>query len=88
MGLAAESPDQGPEEMLTSLGGGSERFETPPTWVGHYLALTQGRGTTQHPQGSSDPPSLLPFFAAECPAPGGSPHTARHVVRAQFTLKK
>lgn len=28
-GLAAESPNQVSEELVTNLGGGPERFETP-----------------------------------------------------------
>lgn len=45
MGLAAKTPDQVPEEMVTTLGGNPEIFETPPTWEEHehYLSLIPGQ---------------------------------------------
>lgn len=48
VGLAAESPSQVSEELVTNLGGGPERFETPlqgegPEQEEHCLPLISGQ---------------------------------------------
>lgn len=95
MGLAAESPDQVSEELVTTLGGGPERFEMPPHGKGaeqqHCLPLSPGQShhLAHHRAPYTLPPSFpsLQLSIQRSSALGGSAHIAGLIVGAQLMLK-
>lgn len=66
VGMAVESPDQAPQEMVTTLGGSPEKFEAPPHGEGEDKS-PRAEPPLGTPQDSLNLPSLRPFFATEYP---------------------